>query len=220
MEEKVLIKSERYNIKRSLKIILIIAIIWLLLMATYAFLHQISRYNSNEWLREYALEEYGCPNAFSYAINHLWINDFFVILWIIPPFGLLLIEIILYLWLKSYELTVTDKRIYGKVAWGKRVDLPVDSVSAISTNQLLRGVSVSTASGKVGFLVLKNAEDIYKVINDIIIKRQHPKSQAVMIDNIYNSDEADKLKKFKELLDSGVITQDEFDAKKKQLLGL
>lgn len=31
---------------------------------------------------------------------------------------------------------------------------------------------------------------------------------------------AEELKKFKELLDSGVITQEEFDAKKKQLLGL
>lgn len=31
---------------------------------------------------------------------------------------------------------------------------------------------------------------------------------------------ADELKKFKELLDMGVITQDEFDTKKKQLLGL
>jgi hypothetical protein len=31
---------------------------------------------------------------------------------------------------------------------------------------------------------------------------------------------ADELKKFKELLDMGVINQEEFDAKKKQLLGL
>lgn len=31
---------------------------------------------------------------------------------------------------------------------------------------------------------------------------------------------ADELKKFKELLDMGVITQEEFDAKKKQILGL
>lgn len=31
---------------------------------------------------------------------------------------------------------------------------------------------------------------------------------------------ADELKKFKDLLDGGVITQEEFDAKKKQLLGL
>jgi predicted Zn-dependent peptidase len=31
---------------------------------------------------------------------------------------------------------------------------------------------------------------------------------------------ADELAKYKGLLDSGVITQEEFDAKKKQLLGL
>jgi len=31
---------------------------------------------------------------------------------------------------------------------------------------------------------------------------------------------ADEIKKFKELLDQGIITQEEFDAKKKQLLGL
>lgn len=35
-----------------------------------------------------------------------------------------------------------------------------------------------------------------------------------------NVSPADELKKFKELLDMGVITQEEFDAKKKQLLGL
>ncbi len=31
---------------------------------------------------------------------------------------------------------------------------------------------------------------------------------------------AQELKELKELLDSGIITQEEFDAKKKQLLGL
>ena len=37
---------------------------------------------------------------------------------------------------------------------------------------------------------------------------------------IQQTSAADELKKFKELLDSGIITQEEFDAKKKQLLGL
>ena len=32
--------------------------------------------------------------------------------------------------------------------------------------------------------------------------------------------QADEIKKFKELLDSGAITQEEYDAKKKQILGL
>ena len=42
---------------------------------------------------------------------------------------------------------------------------------------------------------------------------------VVKIENDETSN-ADELKKYKELLDSGVITQEEFDAKKKQLLNL
>lgn len=38
--------------------------------------------------------------------------------------------------------------------------------------------------------------------------------------NVPKISEADEILKFKNLLDSGIITQDEFDAKKKQLLGL
>ncbi len=37
---------------------------------------------------------------------------------------------------------------------------------------------------------------------------------------IQQTSDADELKKFKELLDMGVISQEEFDAKKKQILGL
>ena len=37
---------------------------------------------------------------------------------------------------------------------------------------------------------------------------------------IASTSNADEIKKYKELLDMGVITQEEFDAKKKQLLGL
>jgi predicted Zn-dependent peptidase len=34
------------------------------------------------------------------------------------------------------------------------------------------------------------------------------------------TDSADQIAKYKDLLDKGIITQEEFDAKKKQLLGL
>ena len=140
---------------------------------------------------------------------------------LIAPVGVFaLIGGLIYLWLRSYELTVTDKRIFGKVAWGKRVDLPVDSVSATETIRFLKGVSVSTSSGRISFRVLKNADAIYQVISNLLIDRQQEKSKAAPIADAPKSDEADQLKKYKELLDSGVITQEEFDAKKKQLLGL
>lgn len=44
-------------------------------------------------------------------------------------------------------------------------------------------------------------------------------SPAVIIPQS-NTSNADELKKYRDLLDSGVISQEEFDAKKKQLLGL
>lgn len=52
--------------------------------------------------------------------------------------------------------------------------------------------------------------------DNVLQSLKSPKSAAV----IQQSSAADELKKFKELLDMGVITQEEFDVKKKQLLGL
>ena len=46
----------------------------------------------------------------------------------------------------------------------------------------------------------------------------NPPAQSATV--IQQTSAADELKKFKELLDCGIITQEEFDAKKKQLLGL
>ena len=48
------------------------------------------------------------------------------------------------------------------------------------------------------------------------MERQREKVNA----NTQSASNADELKKFKDLLDSGVITQTEFDEKKKQLLNL
>ena len=122
--------------------------------------------------------------------------------------------------LNSYELTITDKRIYGKVAFGKRVDLPIDSVSAISMRPFMKGVAVSTASGKISFLLLENANQIYESMNKLLIERQAQTRTAPVAEPVPSMSNADELKKFKELLDGGVITLEEFDAKKKQLLGL
>ena len=47
-----------------------------------------------------------------------------------------------------------------------------------------------------------------------------PNETQTVINNIQETSNADELKKYKDLLESGTITQEEFDAKKKQLLGL
>lgn len=112
-------------------------------------------------------------------------------------------------------LYVTDKRVYGKTLLGKRVDIPLDSISSLSLTNLLSGVSVASSSGVISFLFVEEYQKIYKIMSDLLIKRH----------NVQNSDRnkndiVSEIKNFKELLDSGVITQEEFEAKKKQLLGL
>ena len=62
------------------------------------------------------------------------------------------------------------------------------------------------------FLDIKSAMDKYK--------DEESTAATSVVNQIVNSSPADELKKYKELLDMGIISQDEFDAKKKQLLGI
>lgn len=55
--------------------------------------------------------------------------------------------------------------------------------------------------------------------SSLVVPKVETQPQQV-INNIQETSNADELKKYKDLLDSGVITQEEFDEKKKQLLGL
>ena len=68
---------------------------------------------------------------------------------------------------------------------------------------------------------IQNNMEIHKTISNLLLERQNmPVYSAPIAKQGIPQSNADELKKFKELLDSGVITQEEFDAKKKQLLGL
>ena len=63
-----------------------------------------------------------------------------------------------------------------------------------------------------------NSMDVFILSDEEYEKEKQRILSASENDNTFSA--ADELKKFKELLDSGIITQEEFDAKKKQLLGL
>ena len=119
------------------------------------------------------------------------------------------------------EITVTDKRVYGNAAFGKRVDLPIDSISAVSVVGIFNAICVSTSSGTIKFQLMANYEKLHSEISSLLISRQNaqPKAteQTIISTPLSNAEE---LKKYKDLLDAGIITQEEFEAKKKQLLGL
>lgn len=134
-----------------------------------------------------------------------------------PTFVPIILWLILVGWLAGGKLVVTDKRIYGKVAYGKRVDLPLDSISAVGLT-IFNSLSVSTSSGRIIFHLVPQRDEVHKIISDLIIDRQNSKQNNVIVKG--NNSNADELKKYKELLDSGIITNEEYEAKKKQLLGL
>ncbi len=164
------------------------------------------------------------PSAFCFLngmAKNLFDNIYSAILFSMMPYAFVCVAgLIVYCWLKSYEMVVTDKRVYGKVAWGKRVDLPLDSVSATSINRMFNRVSVATSSGRISFLAVKNSAEIFEKVNTLLVERQKEKTKSVPAQASPAVSAADEIKKFKELLDMGIITQEEFDAKKKELLGL
>ena len=126
---------------------------------------------------------------------------------------------LLYKGWSKIELTVSDKRVYGCAAFGKRVDLPLDAISAVGTGAF-NSIAITTASGAIKFAMMENCSEIHSAVSKLLVERQNKPAVAAAVIQEASQSDADELKKYKDLLDSGVISQEEFDAKKKQLLGL
>lgn len=119
------------------------------------------------------------------------------------------------------SITVTDRRVSGKTGWGKQVDLPLRQISAVS-KQGNDTLGVSTSSGLIKFSRLENADEVYQVLTGLVNEMQMQSAPVVAAPTpaAPQSSDADELAKYKALLDGGAITQEEYDAKKKQILGL
>ena len=228
MEDKTIIKSERYDVKKIFKYARIFGIIAFVCLFLFVGIPEIKYYI--DWYKD---DFFGglrkmYDSGFSFAMSNFFEWNYFSDIFIEPacfwsqvfysfvvPFALAGIA---YAWLKSYELTITNKRAYGFAAFGRRVDLPIDSVSAIGLGWL-KSIKITTASGKISFFLIKNRDEMYETMSKLIIERQSEKAAVKTVVNTETS-AADELKKYKELLDGDVISQEEFDQKKKQLLGL
>ena len=121
---------------------------------------------------------------------------------------------LLYWWFKNHEIVVTDKRVCGRTALGKHVALPLDAVTAISFSRILHSITVSTPTGHLRFYLIKNAKSIYSTLTEQLIARQSTTISQLPPDS------ASELRKLNELMDDGIITQEDFDTKKNQLLDL
>lgn len=200
MNEKIIIEAKPYNFKKIRNMLWVLGAVATLAWALIYVLPAHQRH-MNYW---------GAGFSASFYLFHILI-----------PFGaFFVLGLVLYLWTFRVSLTVTDKRVYGTAGFGKRVDLPIDMISAVGTS-LLKGIAVTTSSGVIKFVLIVNRDEVHNAISELLMKRQDSaKTANAPVKMEMPKSEADELRKYKDLLDSGVISQEEFDAKKKQLLGL
>jgi len=215
MEEKIIIegKPSKRTSTVLLKAGLVLVVVGLLLFfATARSAWRLSHYDIGESI---PLDRYA--EALGDCIS--FTNGPVILVSIILDMGLILsiYSFILWLSIKDNCITVTNKRVYGVTKWSKRVDLPLNQISAVATGSL-KGIAVGTSSGRIVFKAIENYIDVHKEITGLLAAKQDVSAvQTVKGESTNNLEE---LKKLKDLLDGGIITQEEFDAKKKQLLGL
>ena len=136
---------------------------------------------------------------------------------IVITFCACIIFLVVYLLFGCFSICVTNKRVYGTSVYGRRVDLPLDSISAIG-RVWFSGISISTSSGFIKFGSMKNYDELYKVIGDLLIERQDNKDKKDTKVVQEKEDVTEEIRKYKALLDDEIITKKEFEEKKKELL--
>ena len=117
----------------------------------------------------------------------------------------------------------TDQRVIflnKNIIYGTdRNDIPLNTINAVSYSSKILFATITITNGANTTVIEQvskgTAEPMVKAIKDAqqnYINRQNVSPQPL--------DEADQIRKFKSLLDDGIITQEEFEAKKKQILRL
>lgn len=181
MDEKILIQSEHYSLKKFMCIFFAVT-----LLASVIICCVMLDYPKTEY--EFPVDK-SCPHYYnqfgnistkyfysvhptfaSYASCYLKHHSSYILI-IALPLALNLLTLLLWFYMKSCVLTVTNKRIYGKTGFGKQVELPVDSISSVTTSAF-KGISIATSSEKIYFPLTKNRDEIHKSLKDLIVARQ------------------------------------------------
>ena len=109
----------------------------------------------------------------------------------------------------------------------KVLDIPFENITSISVqkgilDKLIGGetVAVASATGFIKFRGIQNANEFVNMTLEELKKYKESVSNKSAQQTVVNnsSDEADKLMKLKKLLEQGLITQEEFEQKRQELI--
>ena len=126
----------------------------------------------------------------------------------------------------NFKTRVFVNRIEYSGSFGKTV-LPIDKIAWVKLRATGTGVILETTEGKRIVMVVKPADRL--AFADAILKVQtmQPKkgkfkdTKTVRIDELERfSEGVDEIERLAKLYDKGILSQEEFDAKKKQILGI
>ena len=246
MEEKILIYSRSSEKVKRFFTCLIIALLVLSVIFLFVWIprskHDFAWHVSTYWCRWASTKVYGysccfCDDIFTsqdsmydHILNsHIDEMGFIWYLteglpWSILHWSFLFlagISWLIYFLMSRCRIVVTEKNITGITVFGKKVVLPLHMISAYSTSKFFSVISITTASGSMRFPCIENNEKIANVLQELLNKRQKKtETQEDVIPQTSSSTNLDDLVKLKRLLDDGIITQEEFNAKKKEILKL
>ena len=115
-------------------------------------------------------------------------------------------------------ITLTNYKITGVYNRHLSLNIPIDSISSVSKGW--RGsLCITCAGNQYDIMFVGNRDDFCSSLNELLNTRTQQALNGITPATNQQSNYGE-IAKLKQLLDNGIITQEEFDAKKKQLLGL
>lgn len=152
-------------------------------------------------------------NYFSYFFGYYWRSVVAIICYIVI---LGVITFMIYVIQESKkQILVCEDSVICKTSPKKSKSLPLGDISQVDVAKdalrlVGRGISFQISN-------LTNADEIKSAIMEQRTMNQRPVNDPNASSTFSTAEE---LKKYKDLYDNGIISQEEYDAKKKQLLGL
>ena len=226
MDQNIIIKGtpQKNKVSAIVRTASVIAFVCALLFSVYAY-QNLERYFSLGW---------GYGGTWYYFIGYD--DDFWAYFWgeffsfrlmygyiLIASVIAFVVSIIMKTNTEKCEITVTNEAISGKLPRGKEVHIPLNQITAINRSSF-NGVSITSIGNVSNFHCIENREEVMKAISYLLANptqgNTQPAQSSSMATVSGEGNEAEQLKRLKDLLDAGVLTQEEFDAKKKQILGL
>ena len=162
---------------------------------------------------EYSIENwFKYTNFFQYFDYYSPRTNFFYIVYGILLLALLLTIIVTVI--RQRELVITGNMLICKYNKKKSKQVLIKDIVGVESSK--KALKLNGNGFKYNIFLISNVEEL----KTEIMTRKNELEESDNKETEIQTAGADELKNFKDLLDSGVITQEEFDEKKKQLLGL